>query len=68
MCRQNYTFMLLNNVFMMHKGIKTVDDIPKVKEMQSKVKSQFITALALFNKRMDDEYPETKRNCPTFRA
>uniref|UniRef100_A0A0M3HYE3 Beta-1,4-glucuronyltransferase 1 n=1 Tax=Ascaris lumbricoides TaxID=6252 RepID=A0A0M3HYE3_ASCLU len=68
MCRQNYTFVLVNDMFMVHRGIKTVKDAPETKKLQKRSRSQFTNAIELFRKRMDKFFPETKQKCPEFGA
>lgn len=68
MCRQNYTFALINDLFMAHRGIKTIQDIPLAQKRQKDSLIQFELAIKLFNERMDQHYPETKMLCPVFRA
>lgn len=66
MCRQNYTFALVDDLFMVHRGIKTVKDLPLTKKRQKLSQTQFNNAMKLFEQRMDYQYPETKKLCPKF--
>ncbi|VDM92540.1 unnamed protein product [Litomosoides sigmodontis] len=66
MCRQNYTFALVNDLFMVHRGIKTMKDLPLTKKRQKLSRAQFNSAMKLFEQRMDYRYPETKNLCPKF--
>uniref|UniRef100_A0AAF5PR41 N-acetyllactosaminide beta-1,3-N-acetylglucosaminyltransferase n=3 Tax=Wuchereria bancrofti TaxID=6293 RepID=A0AAF5PR41_WUCBA len=68
MCRQNYTFALVNDLFMVHRGIKTIKDLPLTKKRQKHSQAQFNIAIKLFKQRMDHQYPETKKLCPEFGA
>ncbi|VDN01796.1 unnamed protein product [Thelazia callipaeda] len=68
MCRQNYTFALVNDLFMAHRKIKTALDIPRAKKQQRRSLEQFNFAMKLFQHRMDQFYPETKKICPKFGA
>ncbi|VDM36740.1 unnamed protein product [Toxocara canis] len=68
MCRHNYTFVLVNDVFMVHRGIKTLKDAPETKKRQHRSRLQFKTAIKLFKDRMDKHFPETKQKCPEFGA
>ncbi|VDK49223.1 unnamed protein product [Anisakis simplex] len=68
MCRQNYTFVLVNDVFMVHRGIKTLADAPATKKLQRRSRFQFYSAMKLFKQRMDKRFPETKQHCPEFGA
>lgn len=65
MCRQNYTFAVVNNVFMVHRGIKTSQgNISEIRKLASK---QFRKAIKEFKKRMENEHPETKNLCPVIK-
>ncbi|EFO25059.1 hypothetical protein LOAG_03427 [Loa loa] len=68
MCRQNYTFALVNDLFMAHRGIKTVYHLPLTRKRQKHSRAQFNIAIKLFKQRMDHQYPETKKFCPEFGA
>ncbi|VBB32321.1 unnamed protein product [Acanthocheilonema viteae] len=68
MCRQNYTFALVNDLFMVHRGMKTINDLPLTKKRQKHSRAQFNIAMKLFKQRMDHQYPETKKLCPEFGA
>ncbi|CAG9537390.1 unnamed protein product [Cercopithifilaria johnstoni] len=68
MCRQNYTFALVNDLFMVHRGIKTTNDLPLTRKRQKHSRPQFNIAMKLFKQRMDHQYPETKKLCPEFGA
>ncbi|VDK37330.1 unnamed protein product [Gongylonema pulchrum] len=68
MCRQNYTFALVNDLFMAHPGIKTVYDKSRLEQLQEHSASQYFSAKKQFQQRMDEQYPETKEFCPDFNA
>lgn len=68
LCRAGYSLLLVDDLFMFHRGIKTAKDVGKTKQIQSTNKKLFNKALGDFKKRMDSIYPSTKDQCPTFRA
>ncbi|GMR42083.1 hypothetical protein PMAYCL1PPCAC_12278, partial [Pristionchus mayeri] len=68
LCRAGFSLLLVDDLFMFHRGIKTAKDIGKTKQIQSTNKKRFYRALDAFKKRMDSKYPSTKDWCPSFRA
>ncbi|VDM31298.1 unnamed protein product [Toxocara canis] len=62
MCRLEYKFVLVENVFMVHPGIKTpLDRNRRLRRIAAPI---FQSAVALFEKRMDKCCRETKKRCP----
>lgn len=62
MCRLKYKFVLVENVFMVHPGIKSYID--RNERLRGIAKPIFESAVVLFEKRMDECCPETKIICP----
>lgn len=65
MCRANYTIDVLDDVFMVHRGIKRKANGGKSWAIQKQNSIKFARALNGFIDRMDKEYPHSKEACPT---
>lgn len=66
MCRSNYNFVVIHNVFMYHLGIKSDKVTKELLDLRQKMASKAKKALVGFDKRMDRIYPSTKKKCPKF--
>uniref|UniRef100_A0A915BIS1 Glycosyltransferase family 92 protein n=1 Tax=Parascaris univalens TaxID=6257 RepID=A0A915BIS1_PARUN len=66
MCRLNYTFQLVDDLFMVHPGIKK--KVGALSELKKIAWKSFHSALQQFNRRMDICCQKTKSICPRFRA
>lgn len=65
MCRLNYTFILVNDHFMVHPGIKRYSGMAR-KRYKKTAQIMFQSAIKKFRQRMDMCCPETKKLCPKF--
>uniref|UniRef100_A0A0N5AYJ5 N-acetyllactosaminide beta-1,3-N-acetylglucosaminyltransferase n=1 Tax=Syphacia muris TaxID=451379 RepID=A0A0N5AYJ5_9BILA len=68
MCRMGYKYAVVDDLFMIHRGIKTSRDVLRTRAYQRNVRAKFNSALKSFNKRMDKDYADTKSSCPNFGA
>jgi len=68
LCRMGYRFLVVTDVFNVHRGIKSASSVNKTRMLQNRVRARFNKAVKAFNLRMDSEYPQTKSLCPPCRA
>ncbi|VDM48024.1 unnamed protein product [Toxocara canis] len=66
MCRLSYKFVLVDDLFIVHPGIKT--NPGKTQALRKIAWRRFHYALRQFNVRMQECCPHTKASCPRFQA
>uniref|UniRef100_A0AC35UCK1 Glycosyltransferase family 92 protein n=1 Tax=Rhabditophanes sp. KR3021 TaxID=114890 RepID=A0AC35UCK1_9BILA len=66
MCRENYEFLVMNDVFMYHRGIKKDHENKTIEKARARAWGSYVKALANFSRRMDIMYPKTKSKCPAL--
>ncbi|KAE9553944.1 hypothetical protein FO519_002870 [Halicephalobus sp. NKZ332] len=64
MCRSNFTFAIVFNHFMYHRGFKPLKVHRLLDKARMKIRKQTKSAYLAFNRRMDLLYPETIDLCP----
>lgn len=66
MCRADFKFAIVHNVFMFHPGLKKVDEISVLKTARKVVGRKQRQIVNEFNERLDRMYPKTKKQCPNY--
>uniref|UniRef100_A0A0N5B577 N-acetyllactosaminide beta-1,3-N-acetylglucosaminyltransferase n=1 Tax=Strongyloides papillosus TaxID=174720 RepID=A0A0N5B577_STREA len=64
MCRMDYHYLIMNDVFMYHRGLKAETENAIVKRARAKAWKHYINALMQFNQKMDTLFTDTKQKCP----
>uniref|UniRef100_A0A0N5BAI8 Beta-1,4-glucuronyltransferase 1-like n=1 Tax=Strongyloides papillosus TaxID=174720 RepID=A0A0N5BAI8_STREA len=64
LCRQQYKFLVVNDVFMYHYGIQNTNERKLVRKAKYKVLRKTIRVIKEFNKKMWRSHPKTVKTCP----
>ncbi|TKR86974.1 hypothetical protein L596_011463 [Steinernema carpocapsae] len=68
MCRQNYTFSVVTDLFSVHSGIKRTSTNVEIATVKKSKKEGYTRFVKKFRKELDRRFPTTKHTCPRFKA
>lgn len=66
LCRADFQFAILNDVFSIHEGIKTRETRVELAAKKLAFNNGYLRVVSDFSNRLDQMYPSTKDKCPKF--